>query len=138
MAQDALRDQGQRRAVRRWFTQRYLGGSFGNDTGEDIAADGSGKAYVTGFTESAAFPVADAFQEDRSGVSDALHHQINASGTALLFSSFLGGGNGSGRESGFGIALDAGNVIHVVGSTNSRRFPHGRFGIPADIRRRGQ
>jgi Calx-beta domain/Beta-propeller repeat len=101
----------------------YLGGSFGNDFGEEIAVDGSGQAYVTGFTASGAFPVADAFQPSRSGVNDAFITKLNASGTALVYSSYLGGGNGSGFESGYGVAVDAGGVAHVVGSTSTSGFP---------------
>jgi hypothetical protein len=101
----------------------YLGGGWGNDYGEDIAVDGSGHAYVTGYAESATFPVANAFQPSRSGLNDAFVTKLNASGTALVYSSYLGGDNGGGSESGYGIAVDGSDVAHIVGSTISSSFP---------------
>jgi Calx-beta domain/Beta-propeller repeat len=104
----------------------HLGGSFGDDFGEGIAVDSNGRAYVTGHTPSGAFPVADAFQASLRGVNDAFVASLNASGTALVYSSYLGGGAGSGTESGYSIAVDAGGAAHVVGKTSSG----GSFGRP--------
>jgi hypothetical protein len=95
----------------------HLGGTFGNDFGEAIGVDGSGRAHVTGHTASSTFPVANAFQPSRSGVNDAFVTTLNASGTALVSSSYLGGAAASGTESGYGIAVDAGGSAHVVGKT---------------------
>jgi hypothetical protein len=105
----------------------YLGGTFGDDYGEGIAVDDSGRAYVTGYSPSGAFPVIDAFQPGRSGVNDAFVSSLNATGSALIYSSYLGGGAGAGTESGYGIAVEADGTAHVVGKTNSS----GEFNRPA-------
>src|SRR5205814_2313103 len=72
----------------------YLGGS-GTVTPEEahgIAVDASGNAYVTGVTNSANFPVTvGAFQVNFNGVSDAFVTKINPAGSALVYSSYLGG-----------------------------------------------
>jgi hypothetical protein len=98
----------------------YLGGS-GPDWGRGITVDTSGQAYVTGSTESPNFPVvAGAFQSSGAGKSDAFASKVNAAGTSLVYSSYLGGSN---PDDGFGITSDlAGNVL-VTGTTFSNNFP---------------
>ena len=70
----------------------FLGGAD-NDIGEDIAVDGEGRAYVTGHTASADYPTTPgAFDTTfNGGVSDAFVTKLNASGSALAYSTFLGG-----------------------------------------------
>jgi len=100
----------------------YLGGS-GNDLGSGIAVDPSGNAYVIGSTPSADFPLANPTQGTLAGgtdTGDAFVTEVNASGSALLFSTFLGG---SKDEVGTGIALDTAGSIYVTGSTASADFP---------------
>ena len=89
--------------------------------------DGSGNAYVTGFTESTDFPyTAGAFQtshgSDRGG-DDAFVTKLNASGSALLYSTYLGG---SGGDGGYGIAVDGAGNAYVTGDTNFHQLPHRR------------
>jgi len=103
----------------------YLSGS-NNDEGGSIAVDASGNAYVTGFTTSANFPTVNPVQGTFTGVMDAFVSKLNATGTALLYSTFLGG-----SESGEGLALSLGNAIaidssrnaYVTGLTNAMDFP---------------
>ena len=100
----------------------YLGGS-GTDYGSGIAADGSGNAYVTGFTTSIDFPTADPIQASNGGggfSSDAFVTEINAAGTVLVYSTYLGG---SGGDAGNGIAVDGLGNTYVTGSTRSFDFP---------------
>jgi hypothetical protein len=98
----------------------YLGGS-GNDYGYGIAVDGSGNAYVTGSTASSTFPTtAGAFQTTYAGSTDAFVTKLNASGTAPLYSTYLGG---SGNDGGNGIAVDGSGNAYVAGYTNSSNFP---------------
>jgi hypothetical protein len=99
----------------------YLGGN-GNDYGYGIAVDGGGNAYVTGTTTSTNFPTTPgAFQTvNGGGLSDAFVTQLNADGTALVYSTYLGG---SGQDEGFGIAVDGGGNAYVTGSTSSTDFP---------------
>ncbi len=94
----------------------YLGGS-GQDCGFGIAVDASGNAYVTGFTESANFPTtAGAFQTTYGGFTDAFVTKLNPTGSALVYSTYLGG---SGFDSGNGIAVDASGNAYVTGDTRS-------------------
>ena len=95
----------------------YLGGS-GDDRGFSIAVDGSGNAYVTGYTSSPNFPTVAAFQPSFGGGRDAFIAKLNPAGNALVFSTFLGG---SGLDSGNGIAID-GSGVYVTGSTTSANF----------------
>jgi len=95
----------------------YLGGS-GIDIGQAIAVDGSGNAYVTGYTWSDDFPTANAFQPARAAGSDAFVTEITThSGVAaLVYSTYLGG---MGIDSGQGIAVDTSGNAFVTGYTSS-------------------
>ncbi len=105
----------------------YLGGS-GNDQGNGIAIDTAGNAYVTGQTQSSNFPTsAGAFQSASGGcgssypyLCDAFVAKLNSTGTALVFSTYLGG---SSADSGMGIAVDSDGNAYVTGSTTSPNFP---------------
>lgn len=99
----------------------YLGGS-NRDRGFGIAIDNEDNAYVTGDTESIDFPITlGAFQPNFSGgVTDAFVTKLNATGTGLIYSTYLGGSN---SELGVGIAVDNRGNAYVVGSTQSTDFP---------------
>ena len=79
----------------------YLGGSA-FDGAFGIAVDGSGNAYVSGYTYSANFPTEIPIQGSNGGSSDAFVTKIDPSGTGLLYSTYLGG---SGYEWGYGGGL---------------------------------
>jgi uncharacterized repeat protein (TIGR01451 family) len=97
----------------------YLGGSL-SDVGYGIAVDGSGNAYVTGTTGSADFPLANALQPAIGSFGDAFVAKVNPSGSALLYSTYLGGDGG---EVGRAVAVDAGGNAFVCGLTSSSNFP---------------
>jgi len=98
----------------------YLGGND-EDYGNGIAVDSSGNAYITGSTNSADFPTVLAFQGSYGGsYDDAFITKINPSGSSLVYSSFLGGGQG---DRGYSIAVDAGGNAYVTGWTDSPNFP---------------
>jgi hypothetical protein len=97
----------------------YLGGS-GEDTGNGIAVDSSENAYITGLTTSTNFPTASPLQPASSGNEDAFVAKLNAAGSALVYSTYLGG---SGNDYGHGIAVDAAGNAYVVGQTQSANFP---------------
>jgi hypothetical protein len=97
----------------------YLGGS-GGDMGYAVAVDSSGDAYVTGSTASTNFPVKSPEQPTNHGVTDAFVTEVNPAGTAIVFSTYLGG---SGADSAQGIALDSADNIYLTGTTASGDFP---------------
>jgi beta-propeller repeat-containing protein/centrosomal CEP192-like protein len=97
----------------------YLGGS-GADSSQGIAVDASGNAYVTGYTLSTNFPTASPFQASNGGGSDAFVAKLNPAGSALLYSTYLGG---SGLDRGFAIAIDSSGNAYVTGDTDSTNFP---------------
>ena len=99
----------------------YLGGNSW-DEGCGIAVDAAGEAYVTGLTESSSFPTtAGAFQTSYGGGSyDAFVTKLNAAGTALVYSTYLGGNS---WDEGCGIAVDAAGEAYVTGYTESTNFP---------------
>ena len=97
----------------------YLGGSS-DDYGTGIAVDGSGNAYLTGDTTSTDFPVTNALQTTHGGSDDAFVTEINAAGSALVYSTYLGG---SGSDIGKGIAVDSSGNAYLTGYTLSTNFP---------------
>jgi hypothetical protein len=98
----------------------YLGGA-GNDNGRAIAVNPEGIVYLTGSTESPDFPVKNAFQPTMAGAFDAVITALSPDGSALEFSSFLGGTD---IDDARDIALyGRNNTIHLTGVTRSKDFP---------------
>jgi hypothetical protein len=98
----------------------YLGGRS-VDTATAVAVDSAGDAYVTGATGSTDFPAtAGVFQTTGDIFGDAFVTELNPAGSALVFSTYLGG---SGPDEGNAIAVDPSGFIYVAGSTNSTNFP---------------
>jgi hypothetical protein len=109
----------------------YLGGS-GDDSGTAIVADISGSAYITGHTSSTDFPttagvVGTTLNCTRAG--DAFVTKLNANGTTIDYSTYLGGSCGNpvstlgGEDIGFGIGVDSSGDAYVTGQTASSDFP---------------
>jgi Domain of Unknown Function (DUF1080)/Beta-propeller repeat len=96
----------------------YLGGSDG-DSGQSIAVDSSGDAFITGYTSSDDFPTANALQPSSHGDFDAFVTKLNPLGSALVYSTYLGG---SGVDYGYGIAVDSSGNAYVTGRTYSTDF----------------
>jgi len=99
----------------------YLGGS-GDDLSSGIAVDAHGNAYVTGYTNSSNFPTTPRAVQLASagGPFDAFVTKLNSLGSALVYSTYLGGGD---YDIGYGIAVDAGGKAYVTGRTLSSNFP---------------
>src|SRR5207253_4130231 len=102
----------------------FLGGSD-DDEAYGIAVGPSGCAYVTGFTYSANFPLAGAFKTNKGLVgSDAFVTKLSADGSALVYSTYLGG---TLNDTGTGIAVftapDGSEYAYVTGGTYSTDFP---------------
>jgi hypothetical protein len=105
---------------------------FGSDGGivANVAINSDGEAYLVGSTASASFPLVRplfsnfnggvAFSKSEDSVRDAFVAKLSADGSAILFSTYLGGSAG---DKGYGIGLDAQGNIYVGGSTASRDFP---------------
>jgi hypothetical protein len=98
----------------------YFGGS-GTDEGNGIAVDADGNIYVTGFTDSRNFPIANAVQPGfGGGQKDAFILKLNPAGTQVIYATYLGGG---GQDNGTSIAVDAEGNAYVTGYTDSSDFP---------------
>lgn len=104
----------------------YLGGNA-SDSGNGIAADSSGNAYITGTTSSTNFPTLAAFDSSLddgidTSKSDAFVTKISNNGT-LEYSTYLGGYGWNSGEIGNGVAVDSLGNVYVTGQTSSTNFP---------------
>jgi hypothetical protein len=98
----------------------YLGGS-NYDDGRAIALDSSGDAHVTGLTLSSNFPTTPgAYDTHLDGFDDAFLSKFNATGSVLLYSTYLGG---SYYDDGYGVTLDGSGAVYLTGDTGSTNFP---------------
>ncbi|HEV8434251.1 MAG TPA: SBBP repeat-containing protein [Thermoanaerobaculia bacterium] len=105
-------------------TNTLVYSTFLGDPGDQtyaVAADSSGNAYVTGVAGWGHLPVtAGAVQTSPKGGGDAFVTKLNATGTALLYSTYLGG---SQSDTALGISVDSAGNAYVCGSTSSPDFP---------------
>ena len=112
----------------------YLGGSGSGDPTSDrdkafaLAIDNVGNAYVTGYTDSYDFPTTPGVLQPTNPAigtpvrtSKVFVTQLNSNGTALVYSTFLGGA--SGIDGGAGIAVDGVGNAYITGQTDSTDFP---------------
>lgn len=100
----------------------YLGGSNG-EGGLSITIDGTGAAYITGFTSSPDFPLQNPIYPTHSSPmlgNDSFLTKLNPAGNALIFSTYIGG---TGNDVGDRIVLDAAGDIYVAGSTQGTGYP---------------
>ena len=112
----------------------YLGGS-GTDAVAGIALDASNNAFVAGWTSSADFPVANALKDSCAKCNNGTRYgtnvthfvtKLNPTGTAVAYSTYLGGTNGyEGGDVVYGgsIAVDSTGAAYVSGVTTSTDFP---------------
>lgn len=101
-----------------------LGGTSGSlataETATALAVDSTGGTLIAGYTPSADFPVAAAWQAAKAGDTDAFLARISPDFTALTWSTFAGGLN---RDTIDGLALDSAGRIYAAGKTMSANFP---------------
>jgi photosystem II stability/assembly factor-like uncharacterized protein len=98
----------------------FIGGSTWAESAYGIAVDGGGHAYVTGHTGSSDFPTMNAAQPGYGGGTDAFVAKLDADGSALIYSTYVGG---SSQDRGFAIAVDAAGSVRLTGETWSTDFP---------------
>ncbi|MGA8271225.1 MAG: choice-of-anchor D domain-containing protein [Candidatus Sulfotelmatobacter sp.] len=96
----------------------YLGGS-GDDQPEGIAVDSTGSAYVTGYTDSTDFPLANPGSVP-AGSTHVFIAKLDATGSNLVYADYLGG---NGYDYGFALVLGSSNEVYLTGSTTSSNFP---------------
>jgi hypothetical protein len=101
----------------------YLGGSESEVPGS-VAVDSEGHLYVIGSTGSADFPLHNPFQDEFAGggatLGDVYVTKIDASGSSILYSTYIGG---AGTDVGRGIAVNALGQVVGTGTTFSTDFP---------------
>jgi len=98
----------------------YLGGSGNDENSWAIDVDSQGAVYLTGWTNSLDFPLADPILSSHSGIVDVFVVKVNPDGRSLDFATYVGG---SGYDAGFGIEVDSKGNIYVAGETESYNFP---------------
>ncbi|MEG2896060.1 MAG: SBBP repeat-containing protein, partial [Niameybacter sp.] len=98
----------------------YFGGSS-VDYGGKIGLDAVGNIYVMGSTLSRDFPtIVVAYDPSYNGGYDGFLAKFDASGTKLLYSTYIGG---SGDDSPYGMAVDGLGNVYITGATTSTDFP---------------
>lgn len=97
----------------------YLGGS-GADYAHALAVDAAGSIYLAGQTDSQNFPLNGPFQAAASGGTDVVVAKLNSAGSALLYSTYLGGTR---DDVAYALRLDGAGNAYIAGQTNSADFP---------------
>ncbi len=104
----------------------FVGGSS-QDIPSSIAVDQQGNAYITGWTDSTDYPTVNAYQATKAGYTDTFVTKLNATGTGLVYSTYLGGsvpgGTGGPFNHGIDIAVDSAGNAYVLSDTDSLLFP---------------
>ena len=90
------------------------------DYATGIAVDFVGNAYITGYTASYDFLSLRAVQSGNAGPYDAFLTKLNAAGTGLVWSTYLGG---SASDAGYAVAVDSLSNAYVAGLSQSSNFP---------------
>jgi len=97
----------------------FIGGS-GEDEGHVIEADSSGNVYIVGHAGAGNFPTtAGAFDQIFAGTAEAFVAKLNAAGSALIYSTFLGGSN---AEDAYGMDINSAGEAYITGKTRSANF----------------
>jgi hypothetical protein len=97
----------------------YIGGN-NQDYAIALALDSANSVYVTGSTQSSNFPAVNAYQSQQPGPYSGFLTKISADGSALVYSTYLGGNN---FDQPAGVAIDSLGEAYVAGYTQSQNFP---------------
>jgi Beta-propeller repeat len=95
-------------------------GGDGGDSATTVSVDPGGNVYLAGSTSSTNFPLKNPLQTFRRGILDAFAVKIDASGSTLLFSTYLGG---EGIDSASSLAVAGDGNLYLTGSSDSGDFP---------------
>lgn len=98
-------------------------GTAGSEYGNSIAVDSQGNAYITGVTNSGGFPTTAGAFQTTGGFGGAFISKLDATGSNLVYSTYLAGASGTGQTVGTGIAVDSAGDAYVAGYTSSSDFP---------------
>lgn len=100
----------------------YLGGGLQSDTVKGIVLDAADNIYVSGQTQNVGFPTtAGAFDQTFNGGEDGFATKLNAAGSSLVFSTFIGG---QAKDQPSSIGLGSNNDVFVAGETlSTSTFP---------------
>ncbi|MBL8294339.1 MAG: SBBP repeat-containing protein [Bryobacterales bacterium] len=98
----------------------YLGGSWWENAGNSIAFDAAGNIWIAGTSGSPNFPLVSPLQASNQGGDDVVLFALNPAGSALVYSTYIGGTN---YDRGAGVAVLPAGDIAVVGSSYSSDFP---------------
>jgi hypothetical protein len=96
----------------------FIGATY--DYGTAVALDSNNDVYITGYTCSVNFPIVNGYQTEMNGCFDGFVSKISPDGSTLLYSTYLGGSNGTYP---YGIAVNAAQEFYVAGTTYSTDFP---------------
>ena len=105
-----------------WDYSVTFGGSA-SDEAWDVAVDSAGSAHIVGVTASINFPTNSAIgflRRTNSGASDAFIAELNSTGSVLNYSAYIGG---TADDAAYGVTVDAGNNVYVVGVAGNSTFP---------------
>ncbi|MBI3819017.1 MAG: hypothetical protein HY286_10035 [Planctomycetes bacterium] len=102
----------------------YLGGATADDYVSTILLNASDQVYVAGFSGSTDFPVTNgAYKKTTNAFRDCTFTRMNSSGSAILFSTFVGGSSYQGDNRPFAIALDDAGSLYATGETQTPDYP---------------
>lgn len=100
----------------------FIGGTNGSETGNSLAVDASGNAYITGTTYSSDFPMTPGAYDYSvyNGYADLFVTKLNSTGSQLVYSTFIGG---TYQDEGVSIAVDETGCAYITGFTESFDYP---------------
>lgn len=107
----------------------FIGGGI-DDSLSDIAIDRNRNIYVVGQSFSTNYPTVGAFQATNRGSYDAVLTKLNAAGTALTFSTFLGAAQ---DDTAFCVEVDGSDNVYIAGRTFSSAFPTSSGALKKDL-----
>jgi hypothetical protein len=97
----------------------YVGGN-GADYDSGVGVDARGDAYIAGMTNSTTFPTYNGYPSSGNSKNVAFVTELNPTGTAVLYSTYLGGTGGDWCA---GMTLDSSGRVYITGGTLSTDFP---------------